>query len=48
MLDGYKVTRLATHVKSDEAAYVAARWHHDRVGVRCSWFDCGIDTLYMG
>ncbi|KAL3926040.1 MAG: hypothetical protein SGPRY_003501 [Prymnesium sp.] len=37
-MDGYKVTRLATHKPDDVAAYVAARWHHDRAGRRIKLF----------
>ena len=37
-LDGYKVTRLATKAEADVAAYVAARWHHDRAGRRIKMF----------
>ena len=38
MLDGYKVTKLATTNKRGESAYVASRWHHDRTGRRLKMF----------
>ena len=37
-LHGYKLTKLSTVSKSDVTAYVASRWHHDRVGRRIKLF----------
>ena len=38
VLDGYKVTRLATKTMRDKSAYVASMWHHDRTGRRLKLF----------
>lgn len=38
LLDGYKITRLATETIDDEKSYVASRWHHDRSGRRLKAF----------
>jgi len=47
LLDGYKITKLATSSVDDEKSYVASRWHHDRSGRRLKAFiylhDCDCD-----